>query len=50
MNNIFFLKYVTINYIFNFLYVMFNENPSMKNFSIWEIYNNNRTKQKVKIL
>ena len=40
MSNIFFLKYFTINYVLNFLYIIFKENPSMKHFTSWEIYNN----------
>ena len=27
MSNVFFLKYFTINYILNFLYIIFSENP-----------------------
>ena len=38
MGNDSFLKYFTVNYVLNFLYIIFNENPSMKNFCLWEIY------------
>ena len=39
-----FYKYFTINYILNFLYVICDKNPSMKNFSLQEL--NNKTKSK----
>ena len=44
MSNAFFLKYFTINYILNFLYVICNKNPSMKNFFLQEL--NNKTNSK----
>ena len=44
MSNAFFIKYFTINYILNFLYVICDKNPSMKNFSLQEL--NNKTKSK----
>ena len=34
---------ILCNYVLNFLYIIFNENPSMKKFSLQEIYNNNKT-------
>ena len=45
--NIFFLKYFTINYVLNFLYIIFNKNSSMKNFSLKKYI---IAKQKLKIL
>ena len=41
-----FLKYFTINYVLNFLYVFSIKNPSMRNFSLQRIYN----KKKIKLL
>ena len=41
---LFFLKYSTINSILNFMWIMFNEKAFNENFSVWEIYNNNKTK------
>ena len=38
MRNVFFLKYFIINYVWNFVCIM--KNPSMKNFSLLQIYNN----------
>ena len=45
--NIFFLKYFTINYVLDFLYIIFNKNSSMKNFSLKKYI---IAKQKLKIL
>ena len=45
--NIFFLKYFTINYVLDFLYIIFNKNSSMKNFSLKKYI---IAKQKRKIL
>ena len=42
MGNLCFLKYFTINFIWNFLYTILN--PSMKNFCLLEICNNNKAK------
>ena len=35
-----FCKICIINCVLNFTYIMFHENPSMKNLSLREIYNN----------
>ena len=34
MGNVFFEKYFTINFVLNFLYIISNENPSMKSFCL----------------
>ena len=34
ISNIFFIKYFTINYILNFLYIIFNEKSFCENFSL----------------
>ena len=44
MSNIFVLKYFMINYILNFLYIIFNWKSFKKKFTLQEIYNNNKTK------
>ena len=47
MSNSFFPKYFIINFLLNSMYIMFNEDPSMKNFSLQEIYNNTKTEVKI---
>ena len=41
-----FCKICIINCVLNFTYIMFHGKTSMKNFSLREIYNNNKAKMK----
>ena len=48
MRNVFFLKYFTINYVLNFLYIIFNEKSFAEKFLLTT--NITMRKQRMKIL